>query len=459
MNTSSHRPVVVVCDDEELIRWSLCEHLRGEGYAPVEASDGNACLEKVRELAPSLILLDLNMPERDGISVLETLRTEGNDVPVIILTAHGGIESAVQATQLQASAYLTKPFDLVEVQLHVDRVLSEDRLRREVDYLRNRRRAGYGDFIGSSARLAPMFEALERLESVDAPTVLVTGESGTGKDLVARAIHSHGPRKDDVFVEVDCASLPEHLIESELFGHERGAFTDAKQRKRGLFELAAGGVVFLDEIGELKLSTQAKLLRALESRVFRRVGGVASIPFSATVVAATNRDLRKEVEAKRFREDLFFRLNVIPISIPPLRDRPEDIPALVAHFLDHFSKVLGRVVEGASREALTLLQGYSWPGNVRELRNVLERVVLLGAASRLTADELPAEIRFRGISRTRTEGMVFTLPEDGVRLDDVERSLVAQALDRSEGNQSAAARLLGISRYALRYRMEKYELG
>ena len=459
MNTSQ-KPVVVVCDDEELIRWSLCEHLNGEGYTTLEAADGNACLQVVRERSPALVLLDLNMPERDGISVLETLRTEGNDVPVIVLTAHGGIESAVQATQLQASAYLTKPFDLVAVALRIEKVLEEDRLRREVDYLRNRRRAGYGDFIGASPTLASMFEALERLERVDAPTVLVTGESGTGKDVVARAIHSHGARKNDVFVEVDCASLPEHLIESELFGHERGAFTDAKNMKRGLFELAAGGVVFLDEIGELKLATQAKLLRALESRVFRRVGGVASIPFSASVVAATNRDLKREVEEGRFREDLFFRLNVIPIAIPPLRDRPEDIPALVAHFLDRFSRALGRAVDGASREAITLMQAYSWPGNVRELRNVLERIVLLGESPIVAADDLPAEIRFKGIAKTQAgAGPVFQLPEEGVSLVEVERSLVAQALERSGGNQSAAARLLGISRYALRYRVAKYELG
>ncbi|MEZ4426030.1 MAG: sigma-54 dependent transcriptional regulator, partial [Gemmatimonadota bacterium] len=376
MNTST--PVVLVCDDEELIRWSLCEHLQAEGYRTVEAEDGEQCLERVREHAPALLVLDLKMPERDGLSVLETLRSDGNDVPVIVLTAHGGIESAVVATRLGASAYLTKPFDLVEVGLKVEKVLAEDRLRSEVSYLRNRQRAGYGEFIGASACLAPLFEALERLERVDAPTVLVTGESGTGKDVVARAIHAHGPRRNGVFVEVDCASLPEQLIESELFGHERGAFTDAKSMKRGLFELAAGGVVFLDEIGEMKPATQAKLLRALENRTFRRVGGVAPIPLNASVVAATNRDLRREVEVGGFREDLFFRLNVIPIHVPPLRERPDDVPALVAHFLDRFSNTLGRRVEGASRDAMTLLKAYGWPGNVRELRNVLERIVLLG---------------------------------------------------------------------------------
>ncbi|MEZ4415525.1 MAG: sigma-54 dependent transcriptional regulator [Gemmatimonadota bacterium] len=458
MNTS-RRVSVLVCDDEELIRWSLSEHLQGEGYATIEVDNGARCLEAVRDHAPALVLLDLKMPERDGLSVLETLRSEGNDVPVIVLTAHGGIESAVTATRLGASAYLTKPFDLVEVGLQVEKVLADDRLQREVQYLRNRQRAGYGEFIGASPRLAPLFEALERLERVDAPTVLVTGESGTGKDVIARAIHVHGPRKDGVFVEVDCASLPEHLIESELFGHERGAFTDAKNTKRGLFELAAGGVVFLDEIGEMKPITQAKLLRAIENRSFRRVGGVASIPLNASLIAATNRDLRREVEQGGFREDLYFRLNVIPIHIPPLRDRTEDVPALVAHFLDRFSRTLGRKVEGASRDAMSLLQSYGWPGNVRELRNLLERVVLLGKSGTVEVDDLPPEMRFRGMARARRTAVHgFTLPEEGVDLEAVERSLVAQALERAAGNQSAAARLLGISRYALRYRMQKFGL-
>jgi DNA-binding NtrC family response regulator len=300
---------------------------------------------------------------------------------------------------------------------------------------------------------------LYRLEAVDAPTVLVTGESGTGKDVIARSIHARGPRKDQVFVEVDCASLPEHLIESELFGHERGAFTDARQMKRGLLEIAHRGVVFMDEIGELTLATQAKLLRAIETRTFRRVGGVAKLSTDVAFIAATNRDLRAEVAKGAFREDLFFRLNVIPLHLPPLRERRDDIPILVDHFVERFRRTFGRDVRGVSGEAMSLMQAYPWPGNVRELRNVIERIVLLGPDTIINVADLPSEVRFaRPGGGTTSAGCPFALPEEGVDLEAVERGLLAQALERTNGNQSAAARLLGISRYALRYRMEKFDL-
>jgi len=458
---SEQAPLLLICDDEELIRWSLSEHLEGQGYRTLQCEDGERCLQALKEHAPALVLLDLKMPKVGGLEVLETARKDGNDVPIVVLTAHGGIESAVEATRLGANAYLTKPFDLREVALAVERALDTDRMRREVDYLRNQQRSGYGEFVGSASQLAPLFDALARLEGVDAPTVLLTGESGTGKDLLARAIHARGRRSEQVFVEVDCASLPEHLIESELFGHERGAFTDAKSMKRGLFELAGKGVVFLDEIGEMTPATQAKLLRALENRTFRRVGGTAQLALQAQVVAATNRDLKKDVESGAFREDLFFRLNVIPIHVPPLRDRTDDIPALVAHFLEHFGATLGRRVEGVSQAAMGLLRSYDWPGNVRELRNVFERLVLLGSGDVVTPDQLPPEVRFQASTPSSTPGGAegpFDLPEEGISMEAVERGLVLQALRRTEGNQSAAARLLGLTRYQLRYRMEKFDL-
>ncbi len=457
MNTSA-KPLVLVCDDEELIRWSIAAHLEEEGYATVQCADGAACLGTVRERAPALVILDLRMPGLDGLGVLRALREEGNPVPVIVITAHGGVESAIEATHLGASAYLTKPFDLREVALQVERTLAADRLRREVDYLRDRERAGYGEFVGSAAVLAPLFATLERLEQVDAPTVLITGESGTGKDVIARMIHARGTRRTGPFMEVDCASLPEQLIESELFGHEKGAFTDARATKQGLFEVARGGVVFLDEIGEMSPGTQAKLLRALENRTFKRVGGVANIPLDAVVVAATNRNLREEVKAGRFREDLFFRLNIIPLHLPPLRQRKEDIPALVAQFLERFSRQFARPVPRVSAEAMALLQAYPWPGNVRELRNVFERMLLLVQGDVLRPADLPPEIRFaQGAEPGPAGAPVFTLPEEGVDLEALERSLVQQALERTGGNQSAAARLLGLSRYALRSRLGKGE--
>ncbi|MCB9758497.1 MAG: sigma-54-dependent Fis family transcriptional regulator [Alphaproteobacteria bacterium] len=456
MNTDS---TILVCDDEELIRWSLAEHLRGEGYRVIEAEDGEACLGLIEQDAPDLVLTDLKMPRLNGMDMLRRLRQSDNDTPVIVITAHGAVDSALEATRLGAKAYLSKPFDLREVGLAVGKVLREHRLENEVRYLRNAQAGSYNRLIGSSLAMERLFATLRRLERIDAPTVLVVGESGTGKDLIARAIHESGPRREGPLMEVDCASLPEQLIESELFGHERGAFTDARATKRGLFEVARGGTIFLDEIGEMSPNTQAKLLRALENRRFKRVGGTTAIPLDAGVIAATNRDLGVEVAKGSFREDLFFRLNVIRIEVPPLRERREDIPALVNHFVQRFNRDFGRDIEGVSEEALARLRAYPWPGNVRELRNVIERIVILEAEDVIRADMLPAEIRYlRADARGRGGDVPFVLPEEGVNLEDVERSLIVQALDRTGGNQSASARLLGVSRYTLRYRMEKYGL-
>jgi len=451
------RGTIVVCDDEELIRWSLNEHLTAEGYRVVEAEDGQDCLEKVEAHAPDLILSDLKMPRMGGMEMLRQLRASDIETPVIVLTAHSAVDSAVEATRLGARDYLSKPFDLREISLTVEKVLQQERLRNEVRYLRGQQTGAYNRIIGQSNPMQRLFHTLRRLERVDAPTVLVVGESGTGKDLIAHAIHEMGPRRSGPMMEVDCASLPEQLIESELFGHERGAFTDARQAKRGLFEVARGGTIFLDEIGEMSPSTQAKLLRALENRRFKRVGGVTYMDLDASVIAATNRDLSEEVKKGRFREDLFFRLNVIRIEVPALRSRREDIPLLVDHLVEKFNRDFRRNIRGISEAALQLMQAYTWPGNVRELRNVIERVIILEADEIIEADHLPAEIRYGG-SRPGVVGGTFVLPEEGVNLEEVERSLLQQAMDRTNANQSAAARLLGISRYALRYRLEKYGL-
>ncbi|MDP2307288.1 MAG: sigma-54 dependent transcriptional regulator [Pseudomonadota bacterium] len=448
---------VLVCDDEELIRWSLCEHLGQEGYRTISVTNGKECLEAVREHAPAIVLMDIKMPVMDGITALRALRESDPDLPVIMITAHGGVESAIEATRLGASGYLPKPFDLREASLAVRRALEEVRLKREVHYLRTREHSGYAEIVGESPTMRRMFETLRRLERIDTPTVLIQGESGTGKDLVARAIHGRGPRRAANYMEIDCTALPEHLMESELFGHERGAFTDARTTKRGLFEVAAGGVLFLDEIGELPMGMQAKLLRALENRKFRRVGGVADIALDAAIITATNRSLRDEVKAGRFREDLFFRLHVVPIEVPALRERREDIPMLVQVFIEKLNRTLGRTVRGTSAGAMEMLQRYRWPGNVRELRNVVERTVILLPGEIIQPSDLPPEIRLSA-ETTRGGGGAcpFVLPEEGVDLEAVERGLLEQALTRTSGNQSAAARLLGITRYALRYRMEKF---
>lgn len=453
MNTKA---TVLVVDDEELIRWSIHEHLKGQGYRVIEAEDGMEAVRLVEEHAPDLVLTDLRMPRMGGLELLRTLRQGGRELPVIVLTAHGAVDSAVEATQLGAESYLSKPFDLREVALAVERALESHRLQSEVHYLRERRSAGYGSVIGQSPAMLRLFNTLQRLEDVEAPTVLLTGESGTGKDVTAHAIHERGPRAKGPMMEVDCAALPEQLIESELFGHERGSFTDAKTTKRGLFEVARGGTIFLDEIGEMSLGTQAKLLRALESRTFKRVGGVSAIRLDAGVIAATNRDLAKEVECGNFREDLYFRLNVIRVEIPPLRERREDVQLLAEHFIQRFARDFRRDVRGVSGSALERLEAYAWPGNVRELRNVIERIVILDPHEVIDVDHLPPEVRYGGT--TAAAGTTFVLPENGVKLDQLERSLIQQALDRTAGNQSAAARLLGISRYALRYRMEKHNL-
>ncbi len=448
---------ILVCDDEELIRWSLTQHLQGEGHQVLTAEDGQQCLELALAKAPDLVITDLKMPRMGGLEMLRRLREADSDVPVIVITAHGDLNSAMEATRLGAKAHVNKPFDLREIGLAVRKVLEASRLEREVRYLRGRRKSAYGKILGVSPPMQRLFETLRRLEDIEAPTVLLIGESGTGKDLVANALHERGPRGGGPFMEVDCTSLPEQLIESELFGHERGSFTDAKTTKRGMFELARGGTIFLDEIGEMAPGTQAKLLRALENRTFKRVGGVSSIPLDAGIIAATNRDLAQEVKAGRFREDLYFRLNVIRIDVPPLRERREDLPDLVEHFIERFNKEFRREVQGASEEALALLARYDWPGNVRELRNVIERIVILEHTEVIEARHLPASIRF-GRSPSGASAGPFVLPEEGVDLEAVEYSLLAQAMERTGGNQSAAARLLGISRYALRYRLEKHGL-
>jgi DNA-binding NtrC family response regulator len=450
--------LILVCDDEELIRWSLCEHLQQEGYRTEAATNGQECVDAVARHAPAAVFLDLKMPVMDGLTALRHIRENDVDLPVIVITAHGGVESAIEATRLGASGYLAKPFDLREAGLQLKRALEQHRLRREVHYLRTREQSGYAEIVGSAPAMQRVFEMLRRLETVDAPTVLIQGESGTGKDLVARAIHKRGPRKRGPFMEIDCTALPEQLMESELFGHERGAFTDARATKRGLFELASGGALFLDEVGELPMGMQAKLLRALENRRVRRVGGVADINIDVSLIAATNRNLRDEVKAGRFREDLFFRLHVVPVEVPPLRERRDDIPALVQFFVERNNRAFGRSVVGVSGPAMDMLQRYRWPGNVRELRNVVERSMILLAGDVIGPGDLPPELRLSS-SGSASARCPFVLPEDGVELDAVERGLLEQALTRTGGNQSASARLLGISRYALRYRMEKFGLG
>ncbi len=449
------RETILVCDDEELVRWSLSEHFRRAGYKVIEAADGESFLQRVEQDHPNVALLDLRLPDIDGMTALRTLRERGDNLPVIMLTAVGSIEPVVEATRLGAASYLTKPFELGDVETAVKEALATHHNRTHV--AEPAEPQGYDALIGSAPSMEAVFSTLRLLEHVDTPSVVITGESGTGKDLVAQAIHRRGSRGAEPFVEVDCTAIPENLMESTLFGHERGAFTDAKTQKRGLFEDAGRGVVFLDELGEMPLTMQAKLLRALENRTFKRVGGNQNIQFEAAVIAATNRDLRQQVEAGKFRKDLYYRLAVVEMHVPALASRREDIPLLVDHFVQRRNREHSTPIQGFTKEAMNLLQNYSWPGNVRELRNVVERVTLFAEGSVIVAEELPNAIRFAA-SFVAMQGCPFILPEAGVELERVERGLVLQALERTNGNQTQAAKLLGLSRYALRSRLKKYDV-
>jgi DNA-binding NtrC family response regulator len=451
---------ILVVDDEKLIRMSLVDELARQGYRVEEAETGGAALAKLAEDEIDLVLLDYRLPDMDGIQVLRDIAARSPDTLVILMTAYSSIENAVQAIKLGAYDYLNKPFDMDEMSVRVKKALETTALRREVRLHAAREKEQYGisRIVGKSEAIQRLREQIRRIARSGASTVLIRGESGSGKDVFAKAIHYESERAQRPFVNVTCTAIPENLLESELFGHERGAFTDAKAAKKGLFELARGGTVFLDEIGDMPPVLQAKLLRFLEERHFRRVGGTEDISVDVRIIAATNRDLEAAVRKGEFRPDLYYRLKVIPIEVPPLRERPEDIPLLAQAFIDQIATELRKKVRSISAEALALLEAYPWPGNVRELRNAIERAVILGTGERIEAQDLPAELQPGRAKPAGGAAGLVTLPAEGVRLEAVEDELVRQALDRTRGNQSAAARLLGVTRDQLRYRMERMGL-
>jgi DNA-binding NtrC family response regulator len=445
---------VLVVDDESLIRWSLAERLKADGYDVLEADTGRAALEQLPE-GVDLVLLDYRLPDTDGVSVLRKIKEFDQDILVVLLTAYASVETAVEAMKLGAYHFANKPFNLDDVAATVGRALETTRLRREVrQYVTNAARPyALQRIVGSSAVVTSLRHLVARVASSPASTVLLTGESGTGKDLVAKVIHYGSDRTSRPFMNITCSALPEQLLESELFGHERGAFTDARMQKRGLLEAADGGTVFLDEIGEMTAGLQAKLLRFLEEKSFKRVGGAADIRVDVRVIASTNRNLEDEVAKHQFRSDLFYRLNVLPIEMPALRTHTEDIPALVEFFIDNFNSEFRKRVLGATPPAYALLQGYGWPGNVRELRNVIERAMLLSDGNRLEAKD------FTSLKAGTPGADDVELPANGLDLEKLERSLVVQALRRSNGNQTRAGALLGLNRDQIRYRIEKFALG
>jgi DNA-binding NtrC family response regulator len=442
---------VLIVDDEDLVRWSLRERLEEEGHDVLEASSGAQALE-LFETGVDLVLLDWQLPDADGNAVLKELCRADGDVPVIMITAHSSVEHAVAAMKAGAFHYVAKPFDLDGVVLTVQRGLETTRLRRQVRALTEQRGIRAGRLIGGSTAIRRVKELIPRIASSPASTVLITGESGTGKDLAAREIHALSDRKERPFVNITCSALPSALLESELFGHERGAFTDARTRKEGLFQRAEGGTIFLDEVGEMELQLQAKLLRVLEDKAFRRVGGSEELRTDVRIVAATNVDLKQAVRDGLFREDLYYRLAVVTLHLPPLREREGDIDLLTAFLIDRFNQEFGKSLRSLSAAAQRLLRTHPWPGNVRELRNAIERAVLLSEGE--TLDEKD----FAFLREIAVEDAVFRLPASGIDLRDLERSLVEQALARTGGNQTRAGELLGLNRDQIRYRIERYGL-
>jgi len=452
---------VLIVEDEALIRWSLRQKFEERGYRVTEAETGQAALDTLDTGTYDLVMLDYKLPDMTGLDILRQLSKTEHDAVVIMMTAYSTIESAVEAIKLGAFDYVTKPFEMNQLLFTVDKALETTKLRREIRELRRNLQEEFGmdSIIGQHPSMLKMFEMIQQVAKTGVSTVFLRGETGTGKDLVARVLHHISDRAANPFINITCTALSEPLLESELFGHERGAFTDAKLQKKGLLELADGGSVFLDEVGDMPPALQAKVLRFLEERKFRRVGGTKEISVDVRILAATNRDIDAAIEEGKFRRDLMYRLNVVTIFLPPLRARGDDIRLLTNHFLTRFAREFKKPVTRVSERAYELLYGYSWPGNVRELRNVIERAVLLSRGDTIE----PELIGLGRVDQQPWEWDIerITLPREGFDFDKLrklESHLLRQALERTSNNQTQAAKLLNLSRDRLRYRLQKHGL-
>ncbi|MBE2248729.1 MAG: sigma-54-dependent Fis family transcriptional regulator [Myxococcus sp.] len=443
---------ILVVDDEQNAREALTTILREEGYEVVEAADGEAGFEQLTQFNPDAVLCDIKMPKVDGLQLLHKARSEGFDNLFIMVTAFGSIETAVEAMRAGAFDYITKPVDVGAVLVKLEKALETRQLKRDNALLRERlhEKHRFNNIIGESGELQAVFDVVKRAAPTRA-TVLVLGESGTGKELIAQAIHEESPRRDKPFVKVNCAALSETLLESELFGHEKGSFTGAAAKREGRFELADGGTLFLDEIGDVTPLLQVKLLRVLQQKEFERVGGTQTLKVDVRVVTATNKDLAAEVKAGKFREDLYYRLNVVSVTLPPLRKRKSDVPALVAHFIEKYNDAHGKSVKGLAPGTLNALLSYDWPGNVRELSNVVERAVVLARENELTSDDLPATLRGPRPGARPGDSLI-----PGATLHEIEREAILRTLEMVDGSTSRAAEVLGISVRKIQYRLKEY---
>jgi two-component system, NtrC family, response regulator PilR len=453
---------VLVVDDEQSMRDMLRIVLRRDGYEVSVARNGAEAMEILQREPVDLLLSDIRMPDLSGVEVLRAAKDINRDIIAIMMTAFASTDTAVEALRLGANDYFTKPFSMDELRLKVRHHVETRRLRQENVLLKRALGTSHEfcNIVGRSDAMLAVYRMVETIARTNS-TVLITGDSGTGKDLVARAIHFNSLRRDQPFVAVNCGAVPETLLESELFGHIRGAFTGAESNKKGLMEVAERGTIFLDEIGEMNATMQVKLLRVLQDRKFRRLGGTEEVQADIRVIAATNQDLLKAVADGRFREDLFYRINVIPIPLPSLRDRKEDIPLIAHHFLARFSALMGKPIHTITAEAMALLEAYPWPGNVRELENVIERAVALEQTAAVLPETLPEPVR-RGVGGTSTLPALPPLPEDGIdleaRVEEIYRDQIAQALKRSGGVQVKAAELLGMSFRSFRYYAKKFNI-
>ncbi len=457
---------ILIVDDEKNMRWAIKRAFKNQPYDFLEAADGEEGIRVFEKEQPDLVLMDLKMQKMDGLTALEKMKTlekdMEKDIPVVMITAHGSAESAVEAMKHGALDYISKPFDVEELRIILQKALEFKGLQDKVNYLEEVLEMKQGKpIIGKSEKMNDVLKMVHQVAKTDA-TVLILGESGTGKEIIADTIHRNSERRQGPYVKVNCGAIPENLLESELFGYEKGAFTGAVKRKIGKFQRGEGGTIFLDEIGELSLPMQVKILRVLQEREVEPVGGTETYTVDTRIITATNQNLYEKVQKKEFREDLYYRLNVFPIELPPLRERKEDIALLAKHFLQKYQQELGKKDVKISKEALEALMDYHWPGNIRELENIVERTLIISSNQIIDKKDLPPGLITHGTSPSsdsESPGEVaFQLPEEGINLEALEKDLILQALERTEYNQTRAAKLLGISRHTLLYRMEKYHL-